>query len=94
MKLHNLTAESLSDHWEAYILPRLAGPPSGVVFNEENLSELGRGIAAQLRSGEKALEEGVKVKGAGMHKILNKGGLDSMSVLRSCFINPVEVAWE
>ena len=78
MKQHNLTPEALSDHWEAYILPRLAGPPAGIELNEENLKELGRGIGEGRKGGDKG-REGIKVKAGTIGKGINKG-LDSMFV--------------
>lgn len=79
LKLHQLTADALWDHWEAYVLARLAGPPAGIVFNEENLSELGRGIKEKLKGKEKVLGETVKIRGAGMQK-LNKGDMFVLSL--------------
>lgn len=75
LKRFNLTAEALSDHWEAFILPRLNGDKSKFVFNGQNLKELEESIAIKSGVQKQVVKDVVKVKN-GVRNI--SGGLDSL----------------
>ena len=71
MKRFNLTVEALSDHWEAFILPKLS-LEKNVIFNSDNLKELESILVGKQAVEKKVVKETVKVKSGA------KGGLESM----------------